>query len=267
MVNLQQTSGLPIELTDDFKLKFNPPMKEFPMTFARKFEDMIPVLLDQNVKSDLVETYFVYRGLCLPEHEEFLKQKNLTYDVTIVPPAMLGQELNKTVGHYHANIPETEIAHPEMYEVLEGHGLFLIQKMDNEFKKVLDVIAFEAKAGDKIIYPPNYGHILINIGDTPLVVANWLSLDYKPLYKEITDFKGMDYYVIRALNRPYLFIENEKYAEHPPMKLLNKAEVIASTFGFIKDEPMYITAMKNPEKLEFLSNPAKYSEQLSILTA
>src|SRR5688572_12478351 len=141
MINLQQTSGLPIEVTDDFKLKFNPPMREFPQTFARKFSEMVPVLMNPSATSELQETYYVYRGLSLPEHEELLKRKQMTYDVTIVPSAMLGQELNKTVGHYHANIPETPVAHPELYEVLSGKGIFLLQKMDEEFKKVLDVIA------------------------------------------------------------------------------------------------------------------------------
>ena len=262
MIDLKKTSGLPVVLTDDLKLKFNPPMKEFPMTFARKFSDMVTVLLNQNVKISAESTYDVYRGLHLPEHMEIVTSKHLTHDFTIVPPIMLGQEFNKTLGHYHANVPGTEIAHPEMYEVLAGKALFLIQKMDAEFKQVIAVEAIEAGVGDKVIYPPNYGHIVINIGEEILVVANWLSLDYKPLYEPIADYHGMAYYVVKEGGR-YSFVKNNHYSSHPEVKMPKNQEIVYANFGFKKEEPMYVTGMGNPQLLDYLNNPQNYQEQLA----
>jgi glucose-6-phosphate isomerase len=267
MINLQKTSGLPIELTDDLHLKFNPPMKEFPMTIGRKFSEMQQVLMDPNISTPKEELYYVYRGLYLPDDESLIKTNNLTYDVTILPPRMLGQEFNKTLGHYHANLPGSSIAHPEMYEVLQGSVLIILQKMDPEFKNVISIYAVEAKTGDKVIYPPNYGHILINIGNDTLVMANWLSLDYKPLYKEVTDYHGLAYYVVKDDHKKYNFVKNPNYANVPDIKVTNIQEKVYANFGFKAGEPMYATGIKNPEKLEFLSKPQKYAVMLSTLTS
>jgi glucose-6-phosphate isomerase len=269
MLDLQKASGLPIELTDDFHLKFNPPIQEFPLTTGRTLSEMAPVLMDPsaqpNPPTDIL--YNVYRGLHLQEHESVVKSDHLTYDITIVPPLMLGKEFNKTLGHYHARIQGQPFAHPEMYEVISGHALFVIQKMDPEFKNLISFYGIEASAGDKVIYPPDYGHIIVNIGNEPLVTANWLSTDYKPLYKEVADFRGMAYYVVADNNKPFVFVKNDKYTDHPPVRMLTMADKIRTEFGFDSNEPMYITGMKNPKSLEFLSKPQKYAIQLSTVTS
>ncbi len=267
MIDLQKTSGLPIELTDDLHLNFNHPMEEFPMTFARKFSEMTPVLLNASAKSDRDETYFVYRGLCLPEHKTLIQGLHLTYDITIVPPMMLGNEFNKTVGHYHSNIEGGNLAHPELYQVLNGHALFLIQKMDPNFQYLISFYAIEAHAGDKIIYPPNYGHVMVNIGDEPLVTANWLSSDYKPLYEPIAQHRGMGYYVVKGNEKLYEFVANPSYQNHPGAKMKDIQSVVYKHFDFSLEVPMYVSGVKNPASLEFLRQPQKYALKLSTLTS
>lgn len=264
MISLQKTSGLPIELTDDFYLKFNLPLKDFPVTIGRKFAEIRPLLLDQTAKAEADVLYNVYRGIHLPQDAEKIKAHHLTYDITILPPVMLGKEYNKTVGHYHANIPGLQVAHPELYEVLHGQGLFILQKMDEAFEKLLDVIVVSAKAGDKIIYPPNYGHNFVNTGPEPLVTANWISTDYKPLYEPIADRHGMAYYVVSDEEEKYRFVKNPNYQNHPQVRALEHIKVVQE-LGFSTEEPMYVTGMKNPVKLEFLNYPEKYLAQLNKL--
>lgn len=265
MIDLAKISGLPIELTDDFHLKFNPPLAQREPTFIRKFSELVPVLMDPAVKSSREELYYVYRGLALPEDVDLIARKHLTYDITIIPPAMLGEEFNKTVGHYHANLPGTEIAHPELYEILHGIALILWQKMDAEFKTVITFAAFTAKTGDKIIYPPNYGHVLVNIGKEPLVTANWLSTDYKPLYEPVANKRGMAYYVV-ADGEGYKLAPNPAYGTVPaPRKITNN---FMNAFPVVAvSRPMYPEGVLHPENLEFLGNPKKYAVQLSSITS
>ena len=227
---------------------------------------MTPVLADPDTKTDREELYYVYRGICLSEDKDKIAAAHLTYDITILPPIMLGQEYNKTVGHYHDNIPGSGIAHPEMWEVLAGHGLFLLQKMDAQYKNLITVLAIEGEAGDKIIYPPNYGHILVNVGTEPLVTANWLSTDYKPLYDQVKDYHGMSLYVVKGQDGKPTFIKNKNYADEPLMRKLNVADRVRTDFGF-SSEPMYTTGMRNPQILAFLTNPAKYALQFSALSS
>ncbi len=267
MINLEKTSGLPLEVDDNFQLVIKQPAIQSGPGFTRTFSEMVPVLLDKDSKSPVTETYRVYRGVCLSEHEDLIKDNHLTYDVTILPAMMLGSEYNKTLGHYHANIPGTQIAHPELYEVLHGKGLFLLQKMDAEFKNLVTVLAVEGEAGDKIIYPPNYGHIMVNIGDEPLVMANWLSTDYKPLYEQVSDRHGMALYVIKGKDGQPTFVKNENYKDQPMMRKMIVGDKLRTDFGLEAGEPMYVTAMRNPRILDFLSAPTKYPVQLSALSS
>lgn len=266
MINLEKVSGLPIEVIEDFHLKFNLPLREFPLTFARKFSEMIPVLMDPNAKSERAETYYVYRGIHLPEHQQVVKENNLIYDITIIPPMMLGNEFNKTAGHYHAPKQGTNnIAHPEVYEILHGEALVILQKMDEKFENVLNVLAIMGRPGEKIIYPPNYGHILINIGTTPLVAADWQSLNTKSMYEPVSSRQGMAYYVVADEVEQFKFVANENYKDAPPVRMIDTR--FMSKLAISGNQPMYSTGVNNPESLDFLNNPEKYIMELAGITS
>ncbi|MBI4049327.1 MAG: hypothetical protein HY395_00720 [Candidatus Doudnabacteria bacterium] len=266
MINLEQISGLPIEVTDDFKLKFLPPLKDFPLTFARKFSEMAPVLMDPNILAPVQETYFVYRGIHLPQHQQTVKDNNLIYDITIIPPLMLGREFNKTVGHYHAAKPGTNnIAHPEVYEILHGEGLVMLQKMDENFEKVMNTLVVKAKVGEKIIYPPNYGHIMINIGSDVLVVADWQSVHTKSLYEPVASRHGLAYYAVADDTEQFKFVPNNNYKNVPPIRLIDTR--FMSKLAISANQPMYQTGATNPQSLDFLNNPEKYVVELSGITS
>ncbi len=267
MIDLEKVSGIPMEVTDDFHLKLKTGGIETGNKFVRKFSEMKPVLYDKAANPGRDELYFVYRGVGREVDKSKIEQNHLTYDVTIVPPLMLGEEYNKTLGHYHGDIGQSGIAHPELYEVLHGKALFLLQKLDKATNKVVTILALERNAGDKIIYPPNYGHIMVNIGDEPLVTANWLSTDYKPLYEPIKEKEGMALYVIKGKDGQPTFVKNENYEDQPLMRKMQLTDKLVADFGFEANEPMYTTGMRNPELLDFLNHPAKYAVQLSALSS
>lgn len=269
MINLQKTSGLPIQLQDDFHLKFNPPLKQV-VPAIRRFSEVLPVLMDQNAKPMPAskEMYYMYRNVHLPGHDFLVKNMQLTYDITVIPPIMLGQEFNKTVGHYHQTKPGTSIGYPEIYEVLHGQALFLIQKMDSEFKELISVYAIVASTGQKIIYPPNYGHILVNIGSDALVTSNWVGEHFERMYKPVSRLRGMAYYVVKDEKDHFKFEPNPVYSSHPEVRvLMDMRTKVEHEFGFKDAEPMYVTGTKYPIRLDFLNNPEKYPIELSTLTS
>lgn len=253
MIDLSKISGLPIELTDDYHLKFNEPLKQVAPT-VRKFQDMLPVWADKNAKPvpATEDMYYMYRDIHLPDDEALIRKYNLRYDLTVVPPIMIGQEFNKTVGHYHPLVPGKNLAYPELYEVLMGEALFLIQKVDDTGKEVLDIQAIKAKVGDKVIYPPNYGHIIINIGKGPLITSNWSADNFKSIYEPIRDMGGMGYYVVADPEEKFKFVSNLNYEFKPWVKSSSTAQ---SGWGLNKADPMYLMGIKSPESLNFLNNP------------
>lgn len=266
MINLEKISGLPIELKEDLRIKFNPPMDDREPTYIRKFSEMVPVLKDPKLKISTEEMYIGYRKLSLPKDQQIVDEQHLEYDLTIIPPLMLGDEFNKTLGHYHGNIPGSNVAHPELYEILHGSALIILQKMDFENDRVISFIVTEAKTGDKVVYPPNYGHILVNIGSDCLVTANWLSINYKPLYEPVSVRKGMAYYVVKDSKKGFDFMPNKNYGTLPGVRLLSR-HFMANFPITSASKPMYTQGMYNPLQLEFLNNPEKYAVELSTITS
>jgi glucose-6-phosphate isomerase, archaeal len=264
MMNLEKASGLPIELTPDFHLKFHAPLKDQEPA-VRTIEEMKPVLLDRETSSTRDEMYYMYRDVHMPDHESIIRPSGARYDITVIPPAMIGGEFNKTVGHYHPMKEGTQFAYPEVYEILNGKGLIFLQKMDAKFDEVIAVIVLEVKQGDKIVYPPNYGHILINLGDEPLVTSNWVAGEFTSLYQQVVDYAGMAYYVVADKEKGYKFVPNSKYKNHPPVRMITTK--FMNRFEINQPGPMYMLGVSNVKSLEFLTHPEKYSVELSSITS
>ncbi len=151
----------------------------------RKLNDMKEVLYDQEWAKNApnLELYFMYRGI---EYKDGLR-----YDITEIPFQMLGQEFTKTKGHKHPG------KFSELYQVLEGQAIFLMQKIDNG--KVVDVYAIKAKKDDKVFIPAHYGHVTINPGPEDLKMSNWVADGFE--------------------NQGKLeWIKNEKYGELPELR-------------------------------------------------
>jgi hypothetical protein len=87
----------------------------------RMLYDMLDVIYDRKWLSNAQnsELYYMYRELSLSKKESIaMKEYGLRYDITVIPPRMLGCEFIKTAGHYHPLVPGTRITFPEIYEVM-----------------------------------------------------------------------------------------------------------------------------------------------------
>lgn len=144
-----------------------------------------------------LELYYMNRGV---------KEKNgLRYDITIVPPQMLGKEFTKTLGHEHSD------NFGEIYTVLSGEALYLIQKVKKN--KVEDVYVIKAKKGESAIIPSGYGHITINASKKILKESNWIAKDCKNIYDLFLKNEGACYYYTDKG-----WIKNIKYKSVPKLR-------------------------------------------------
>jgi len=116
------------------------------------------------------DLYYMFRDLAKNDSDlEVIKAHHLRYDITAIPPRMLGSEFTKTVGHYHPKIPGADVSYPEIYQVLEGSAIYLLQKAESGDEDiVLDVAVVSAEKGDLVLIPPEYGHVTINAAETTL---------------------------------------------------------------------------------------------------
>jgi len=196
------------------------------------------------------ELYYMYRDVARCVDKPVLLQHGLRFDVTLIPPGLIGQEFNKTVGHYHPLKPGTSVTYPEVYEVLHGEATYLLQRPCAG--GVDDVVAIKATAGDKVVIPPGYGHITINAGTETLLMSNWVASDFESVYADYKALRGGAYYLVSesglAQWRP-----NPRYAKNAPLRFAGTKDY--PEFGLTSLEPMYNLILKEPALLKFVTQP------------
>jgi len=219
---------------------------------VRKLDDMRNVIYDNKWLNSAgnPELYYMYRDLFLSvKDRQIILENGLRYDVTVIPPHMLGMEYVKTAGHYHPSILGTDLSYPEIYEVLEGSAHYLLQRRQND--GITDVVLVKAKKGDKVIVPPDYGHITINPSNKELKMCNWVARDFSSVYEPIREKGGAAYFELTTG-----FVKNENYGDVPEMRFLKPANFPDVSLN--KNKEMYGLIRKDPKLLEFLTKPQDY---------
>ena len=248
--DLSKTSGLALKLdTKKHELIFGGGMAKVSPAI-RFLKDMKEVLVGKDItKPD--ELYYMYRDLHEAGDGKLIRRNALRYDVTIIRADRLGNEFMKTAGHYHPG------DYGELYEVVSGEAWCLLQKPNAKDKRVIeDVILVKAKAHDKIVIPPGYGHILINAAKEDLVTSNWVSSEFSSEYELYKKAHGAAYYIFEDNL-------NERFEVNPYFKEVAKirpAECVQEIkkFGLRSGVPMYLLLHHEVKKLDFLNNPLKY---------
>jgi glucose-6-phosphate isomerase len=217
---------------------------------VRKLFEMKEVLYDKEWLTNAKNTdlYYMYRDLSLNEKDKkTILSHGLRYDITVILPLKLGKEFNKTAGHYHPFVSGTNLTYPEIYEVLEGEAHFLLQRISGD--DVDSVMVFKTKKGDKVIIPPNFGHVTINPSGKVLKIANFVARDFDSLYDSFKRKKGAAYFELVSGK----FIRNENY-KNVELKFEKSSPVL----GLKKSEHMYELIRKDPSRLDFLVRPQDF---------
>ncbi|MBN2110382.1 MAG: glucose-6-phosphate isomerase [Methanosarcinaceae archaeon] len=220
---------------------------------VRLLYDMKEVLYDREwlAQAENMELYYMYRDLyrSVPDHET-IKEHDLRYDITVIPPKMLGREYIKTAGHYHPFVPGTSLSYTEVYQVLEGKATYLLQKKEGEM--ITDVIVYNADKGDCVLIPPGYGHITINATGETLKMANWVARAFSSVYEPIKDMSGAAYYLLVDG-----FVTNPDYSSVPPIRSMETRNY--PELGLLSGRDMY-ELVNDIGKLGFLTRPQDYTD-------
>jgi glucose-6-phosphate isomerase, archaeal len=181
----------------------------------RRIKDIENVLFDgRTAKANPEqELYYMYRGV--------KEENDLRYDITVIPPFLMGDEFVKTKGHFHSS------GHAEIYIVLEGEAIFLLQKGTDE---VEDIYAVKASKNDIVIVNKDYGHITINpSARETLKIANWVSPKCCSDYTPIENKKGAAYfYTIKG------WVKNNNYQNIPEIRFEEPLKEMPKSLDFLK---------------------------------
>jgi len=223
---------------------------------VRKLHDMEDVVFDkewfERTEARNRDLYYMFRDLAKSDADrQAIKTNHLRYDITVIPAGMLGSEFIKTVGHYHPQVPGTDVSYPEIYQVLEGSATYLLQKVEHDNEdNVLDVAVVTAGKGDLVLVPPGYGHVTINASDKTLEMANWVCRDFSSVYEPIKRLSGASYFLLEDG-----FVKNPLYRNIPSIRYLKPLP--SDDLGLSSGESMY-DLMHEIEKLRFLTSPQDF---------
>jgi len=226
---------------------------------VRTLEEMTEVIFNKHFLANAnmdTELYYMFRDVSKDEADENrITELGLRYDVTIIPSSTLGVEFVKTVGHYHPCPPDSKLTYPEIYEVLEGEAHYLLQKREETqgVERITDVIVVKARKGDKVILPPDYGHVTINPSEATLRMANWVARAFSAIYEPIKKSGGAAYFELTTGE----FIKNDQYEDVPDIRFLKPEDTWPKDLELGKCSEMY-ELLKEPETLEFLINPDRW---------
>ena len=171
----------------------------------------------------------------------------MRYDVTVMPPLLLGEEYVKTMGHYHAPVDGAG-SYPEVFEVLEGEAQFLIQRQQGE--EIVDVSLLTAREGDKALISSDCGHVLINASSRQLVTGNLISNSCVQSYNQYLQRRGAAFYVL-AGRRP---VRNPRYSV--PEIHVSKVK----TPSLLSNRNLVEAFQENTDRFTFLNKPSKCSQ-------
>lgn len=219
----------------------------------RNCEEIRSVLADSTCRCE-GPLYEMYRDVAKSEEDrKWLVSHHIRYDVTRIPGRVICNELVKTKGHYHPGSPDGS-SYPEVYEVLEGNALYLIQKRD-----MSDIVLIHAKAGDIVPIPPGYGHVTINPDKSTLLMANLVSMDFSSEYLPYEQMRGAAYYAFADGT----FNKNPKYP--PDIPELRVVHATGSDLPVSFPDRSLYDMIGRYDQLSFLNEPAKFEKEFRDL--
>lgn len=260
-----KNSGLPIYMdVANGQLELREPLTFMGFT-EKKLCKMKDLYYDSMNADDDEIIYDFYRGILCEGDKDHFERDQYRYSITVIKPGMIGREFKKTSGHYHSWNEMHTSTIPEVYEVINGTAIYVLQRADNfdtddcEQLEVSDIIIARVQKGQSIIIPPNYGHCSINVSDEPLVFSNLAYISCKVIYEPVSYYHGMGIYVEKQGSR-LNFVKNSNYKKLPSPRYVEVKE--NKKLGIEFGKPLYNSYMENPAAYDFLKNPDLYKNQI-----
>ncbi len=230
--------------------------------YSRKYASQMEGLFyTKKTLSSTEAIYDVYRGIRFPKDKALLDDFELRYDITVIYDGTIDGERKKTSGHYHGYNPARTATYAEVYEVIKGKALYILQRADNFSDTTAEIQVNDLKfaivnEGEAIIIPPNYGHCSINIGSGPLIFSNLAYIPCSVHYAQVQRYHGMNYYIFNDKENEFNAIPNRLYHSNPNYEIVTVKE--APNLGIKFGVPIYKSFQENPKAFSYLGDPAPY---------
>jgi glucose-6-phosphate isomerase len=182
-----------------------------------------------------------------------LQRRMLLFGIVMYAAGQLGEEPVRSQGHVHAIAPHCGWSTPEIFEIWEGRAVVYAQQNSEDEPGVC--LAIHARPGDRVVMPPGWAHFVVNADPgAELVFGAWCDRQYGFDYTQMRAHHGLAWYpVFRSrgeiewkANPAYeaSTIETRGAREYPELEL--------------PPGPIYEMFPKNPESVQWVSDPARW---------
>lgn len=246
MKDLTTVSGLALQLNEErLALEFAPEVAH-PEGEIRLLEQVRASLEDSQAQGP-EHLYTIYMDIARRQDLPALEEQGLLYGAVVYNSGTVGQERLRSQGHIHSEKPGTGLRYSEVYEFWTGRGLIYMQK--ECAPDVTKAIIVPVEAGDKVVIPFGWVHLVVTQGDDVLSFGAWCARE-----------NILEYDKLRALGGPaYFFLadgslkKNPRYTTVPEVHYLTPKDL--PTLGIPSDRPIYTSWQEQPELYKFMSSP------------
>jgi oxalate decarboxylase/phosphoglucose isomerase-like protein (cupin superfamily) len=248
-IDLYRSSMVPVEydtLTGELIPKEDVIIEERPV---RMLSDMWRLFKLGNEGLENRSLYFMYNGVCLPEHKKVFDKYNMKFEYTMLLPDTIQGEYYKAHGHIHYSKSNPEKGLMETFEVLHGKGYFLLFDIASEKTKVILV---DTKVGDRFTIPKEYYHLTINTGDEPFIFSDIICKDNAGNYNLLKERQGAPLFVFKDNAGGIRYEWNINYSPVSEILLCN-SDTLPWKNMLPNNGPLYTSFLSEPHKFDFLS--------------
>ena len=248
--DLTAIAGIPLGLTDS-SISTGPGVL-VEEDFVRHLDELATVAAEPIAEDGRRVEYRMLNGV-RRRSDDHLAGLVLRYELTAMVGHPIGREAAKTAGHVHVKPSGSKLGYPEVVEVLHGEAGFLIQDLETDLGGPHSRRAWlvRARAGDRVIFPPELAHVTIDLGAGPLVFSDIIDRRAAGVYAPVAEARGFAWYVgadgeLRA---------NDRYAVVPGLEVCDAAEWSGSADG-----PLYPAFAADPASFSWLSEPDRFPD-------
>ena len=197
--------------------------------------------------------YAIVMDVGREEHRAELLRRHLLFGVVTYAKGRLGTEPVRSQGHVHRKAAHSGWSPPELYEIWSGRAIVTMQEhaADDPGR----CFAIEAGPGEVVVVPPGWAHATVSADPgEPMTFGAWCDRQYGFEYAEVRSRGGLAHFPLVGPHGRVLWAPNPRYAARP---LVERRARPYPELALVSGEPIYRTFARDPEAVQWVSNPAR----------
>ncbi len=197
--------------------------------------------------------YAIVMDVGREQHRPELLRRRLLFGVVTYAAGRLGEEPVRSQGHVHEVAPHSGWSPPELYEIWCGRAIVYMQEKaaDDPGRS----LAIEAGPGEVVVVPPGWAHATVSAdAGEPMTFGAWCDREYGFEYVQVRARGGLAHHPLLTAGGRIEWRPNSRYVPRP---LVERRARGYPELGLVAGEPIYRTFARDPEALQWVSDPAR----------